>query len=80
MKADELWEKHSKIEPGWQTIRKMNKDDFLAALAEYGKAVRDRDAEICKQMFRHWVVAPTFTVTCPTANDCAAAISREPMP
>ena len=66
MKADELWEKYSGN--GYS----VSKSDFLAAIEEYGQAVRDRDAEICEfalSVDRH--AGP---------NDCAAAISREPLP
>lgn len=80
MKADELWEKY------WDTQEMLGdkvigKDSFLAALAEYGQAVRDRDAEICKEQG----VAPCAgnlyaTTSNDTADDCAAAISREPLP
>lgn len=63
-KADELWEKHGNAIDG--NIY-MGKSGFLAALAEYGKAVRDGDAEICRETGGY-------------ADDCAAAISREPLP
>jgi hypothetical protein len=71
MTPDELWEKWIAIDEN-----KVNAyDTFCSLLAEYGAAVRKRDAEICRgQMLRadvrhnHGVFA------------CAAAISREPLP
>jgi len=68
MNADELWEKYSSPH-----LKFMSKRDFLAALAEYGQAVRDRDAEICRQQ-------PDEFQTPDQRLDCAAAISREPLP
>jgi len=70
-KADELWEKYAaEFTDGSESMRKR---DFLAALAEYGQAVRDRDAEICRQQ-------PDEFQTPDQRLECAAAISREPMP
>ena len=66
-KADELWEKY------YSHARTITRQDFLAALAEYGQAVRDRDAEICRQQ-------PDEFQTPDQRLECAAAISREPMP
>lgn len=73
-KADELWEKY------YSHARTITRQDFLAALAEYGQAVRERDAEICKEQG----VAPCAgnlyaTTNNETAEECAAAISREPL-
>lgn len=67
IKADELWEKY------YSHARTITRQDFLAALAEYGQAVRDRDAEICRQQ-------PDEFQTPDQRLECAAAISREPMP
>jgi len=76
MKADELWEKYSDVKVMWD-LRRMTQDAFLAALAEYGKAVRNRDAEICKgKIDPEW---PNDDIS-NMASDCAAAISREPLP
>ena len=72
MKADELWEKYSDVKVMWD-LRRMTQDAFLAALAEYGQAVRDRDAEICRQQ-------PDEFQTPDQRLECAAAISREPLP
>ena len=74
-KADELWEKYS-YELAHDFNRRMSKDKFLAALAEYGKAVRDRDAEICVNRAKKSLI-PTMVMA---NQDCAAAISREPLP
>lgn len=46
MKADELWEKYA-AEFSSQCYL-MTEENFLAALREYGAAVRARDAEICR--------------------------------
>lgn len=76
-KVDELWEKYWDIEAYGQPV--MTKSDFLAALAEYGKAVRDRDAEICNRLERTGVKCGNGRVIA-SSIECAAAISREPMP
>lgn len=74
MTPNELWEKYRKILalPG-TTLLVVEEKDFLAALAEYGQAVRDRDAEICRQQ-------PDEFQTPDQRLECAAAISREPLP
>lgn len=72
-KADELWEKYVSNAFLNRPVRKEVKIHFLAALAEYGQAVRDRDAEICRQQ-------PDEFQTPDQRLECAAAISREPMP
>lgn len=74
MTPDELWEKY------YSHARTITRQDFLAALTEYGAAVRAQDVKVCKRLFRHWAVAPTFTVTCPTAKDCADAIEKMELP
>jgi len=72
MNADELWEKYSSPH-----LKFMSKRDFLAALAEYGQFIRDGDAEICKgKIDPEW---PNDDIS-NMASDCAAAISREPLP
>jgi len=74
MKADELFRKYAKhYGNGFELI---NEDDFLAALAEYGQAVRDRDAEIARKNSvsgdpQEWISA---------CSDCADAIDYEPLP
>jgi len=65
MTPDELWEKYSTQGIGAHTMYRFQ---FLAALHEYGQAVRDRDAEIADGMELY--VAP----------DISEAISREPLP
>jgi len=74
MKADELWEKYS-------AMTRTSEDavyhaDFLAALAEYGQAVRDRDAEICRNASDKWLDGEVRDVIF-AVN---IAISREPLP
>ena len=71
MTPDELWEKYADMQH-MQNLY-MPKVNFLAALAEYGQAVRDRDAEICRQQ-------PDEFQTPDQRLECAAAISREPLP
>lgn len=67
MTPEQLWKKH-------QIRDSIYKEDFLTALAEYGQAVRERDAEICRERAERddHAKAPY--------KDCAAAISREPLP
>jgi hypothetical protein len=67
-KPDELWDKYS---CGCLALR-VNKHQVLAALAEYGQSVRERDAEICVDL-------PAFNYDDP-GESYAAAISREPLP
>jgi len=77
-KADELWEKYK-----WNSERVptglMTRNDFLAALAEYGQFVRDRDAEICNTLEASGTTRRSGRFIA-SAVDCAAAISREPLP
>ena len=70
-KAEELWEKYAAEFSG--ECRLMTEESFLAALREYGAAVRARDAEICSNEWAN-------TQYPRGANYCAAAISREPLP
>lgn len=77
MKADELWEKYYSYAS--MNGDYMTKPQFLAALAEYGQAVRDRDAEICNRLERTGVKCGNGRVIA-SSIECAAAISREPMP
>lgn len=49
-------------------LTEIGKVDFLAALHEYGQEVRRRDAEVCVE------------VSDEIGADCAAAISKEPLP
>jgi len=71
MNADELWEKYSSPH-----LKFMSKRDFLAALAEYGQAVRDRDAEIARELHS----GEQDDITRDAKFKSAAAISREPLP
>ena len=75
MKADELWEKYSDVKVMWD-LRRMTQDAFLAALAEYGQAVRDRDAEIARELHS----GEQDDITRDAKFKSAAAISREPLP
>lgn len=60
MTPDELWEKYAIDEM-------IDRQPFMTALAEYGQAVRDRDAEIAREYEAQGIA-------------CSAAISREPLP
>jgi len=76
MKADELWEKYSYAADGDYSPL-IRHDNFLAALHEYGQAVRNRDAEICRsKVDPEW---PNDDIS-NMASDCAAAISKEKLP
>ena len=68
-KADEIWEKY-------EAFGRIYYKDFLAALAEYGKAVRDRDAEIARELHS----GEQDDITRDAKFKSAAAISREPLP
>ena len=79
MKPDELWEKYKyflDVDGGGDVVTEQS---FLAALKEYGEAVRKRDAEIAK-----FQGSPTLTIGMAGAqsfaNRIAAAIEREPLP
>jgi len=67
MTPEQLWEKY--YQPStvgmWQVI---GKESFLAALAEYGEAVR---AEAVKVLEDNWFK---------TQSDCAAAIEKMKLP
>ena len=75
MTPDELWEKYSDVKVMWD-LRRMTQDAFLAALAEYGQAVRDRDAEIARELHS----GEQDDITRDAKFKSAAAISREPLP
>jgi hypothetical protein len=47
-KADELWEKYCHEDRRVDGGQYMMWDDFLAAFAEYGEAVRAEAVDICK--------------------------------
>jgi len=65
-KADELWEKYAT--PGMGETDSMFENDFLAALAEHGEAVR---GEVVKVLEDNWFK---------TQSDCAAAIEKMKLP
>lgn len=65
MTPDELWEKH-KDDLMFSNHLEVSNAAFLAALAEYGAAVRQRDAEIASDSAIGSVIADT--------------ISKEPLP
>jgi len=78
MTPDELWEKHANECYG--TRRTIDYDDFLAALREYGQAVRDRDAEIISDEAKRLRDIGTYEDGADHIATLAAAISREPLP
>jgi len=86
MTPDELWEKYSSTliyrnDGEMKTFQTMDKQDFSFALAEYGAAVRKRDAEICRQECLVDGLDTSDDIAYNLAvSDCAAAISREPLP
>ena len=68
-KAEELWEKYDAVLGREGNVPY---SAFIAALKEYGAAVRARDAEVCMEL--------TVSNLNPPGGQCAAAISREPLP
>jgi hypothetical protein len=71
-KAEELWEKYSEtlsMNPGAESV--IYKDDFLAALREYGAEVRKRDAGVCLEQ---WRVSPPYLTTTEVIGAVVAAI------
>lgn len=80
-KVDELWEKYSEtIGFGLGTQICVDKDKFLAALAEYGGHVKSEAVKVCRESKtkryggRH--IASSMTLP----DDCAAAIEKMPLP
>lgn len=80
MKPDELWEKYSAPEAFGNTIYEiMTEGSFLAALTEYGEAVRAENAKLCEALDASGLPAPDYRrVAFP--RDCAAAISKMELP
>lgn len=72
MTPDELWKKY-------QVGYAIRKDDFLAALKEYGAEVRKRDADKCNKEAKR-LADIGFHNESHTASNNAAAIAREPLP
>lgn len=80
MKSDELWEKYKRASTVYN-LDVMTRKDFLAALHEYGQAVRARDAEIARSECLVDGLDTSDDIAYNLAvADCAAAISKEPMP
>lgn len=77
--ADELWEKcHTKVGvDSWEVV---DKDDFLSALCEYGEAVRAGAVKECQRAGKPVGAGDGNTYIPGTSADCAAAISRMPLP
>lgn len=73
-KADELWEKYSKpqmLDNHFHDV--MLEKDFISALAEYGQAVRKKDADVARNL----AVGDLAKTVCDRVAD---AISMEPLP
>ena len=78
MTPEELWEKY---QPYRSAESAMSKTVFLAALAEYGAAVRQRDAEICRQECLVDGLDTSDDIAYNLAvSDCAAAIEKMKLP
>ena len=63
-KADELWENYAR-----NGLTEIGKVDFLAALAEYGEAIRAEAVKVCHEKVRGMC-----------GNNCAAAIEKMKLP
>ena len=79
-KADELWEKYADLQQdqgAGPCTWSMRYDQFLAALAEYGEAVRDGAVKVCKTVVCDCDMSdrPDCVV-----HDCAAAIEKMKLP
>ena len=84
-KADELWEKHCHEDRRVDGGQYMMWDDFLAALAEYGEAVRAEAKKVCGDQENGHVMSKYAKVSdCQiarqSAHDCAAAIEKMKLP
>ena len=81
-KADELWEKYKyflDVDGGGDVVTEQS---FLAALKEYGEAVRKRDAEICTNTWQSASNERPDYLQNQISHGCfvcAAAIEREPL-
>ena len=83
-RADELWEKYK-----WNSERVptglMTRNDFRAALKEYGAEVRKRDAEILKELHAEETMSKhvsrfDLNAARSAIDKCAAAIEGDPLP
>lgn len=72
--AESLWEKHRQ----WSGV--IVKDDFLAALHEYGEAVRDRAAGVCRDVTMDYFSDHHYKGWLDGRDKCAAAIERMELP
>jgi len=79
MTPDELWEKYAKPIAN-PDVKWVDRNEFLAALREYGQAVRDRDAEIISDEAKRLRDIGTYEDGADHIATLAAAISREPLP
>ena len=76
MTPDELWEKYGPPKDGNSPLYAQGRIKFLAALKEYGAAVRKRDAEIARELH----VGEQDDITRDAKYKSAAAIEGEPLP
>lgn len=81
IRAEELWEKQPGVSDEGVMLIAMTKQSFLAALREYGAAVRARDAEIARSECLVDGLDTSDDIAYNLAvADCAAAIVREELP
>ena len=74
MTPDDLWDKycHEDEQDGGQCLLF---DDFLAALKEYGEAVRGEAVKVCEE-----IDSASYPHTRKWPSDCAAAIKKMELP
>lgn len=75
-KADALWKKYAR-----NGLTEIGKVDFLAALQEYGEAVRAEAVGVCnnERLVDSTGLAVDIAYDC-AVNDCAAAIEKMKLP
>ena len=79
-KADELWEKYGNKFADIavnQTVRVAQRVEFLAALNEYGEAVRAEAVKVCKTVVCDCDMSDRHDCV---VHDCAAAIEKMKLP
>lgn len=77
-KADELWEKYASFSGNKYSV---SIDDFLAALQEYGEAVRAEARKVCNANIAPGASRSEFEAGRNNGcHDCAAAIEKMELP
>jgi hypothetical protein len=79
MTPDELWEKYANDEASRGGLV-MCIGDFLAALAEYGEAVRAEAVKVCKDKRHPDDFTPESGQWFMACEDCATAIEKMKLP